>query len=270
MMRWRPLVLSLLARRGLQPLWCILYRLALAGRGFMNGDPAWNGEHAALARLAAGWARSGVVRPVVVDVGANAGAFTAAVLARAPEARVFAVEPHPNTVRRLAGRFAGTAGVVPVPCALADRAGMAMLYDTEADGSVHASLYAESFEVIHRRHPRATSVPVTTLDALAMRYGLGRIDLLKLDTEGAEGRILDGAQGLLAAGAIAAIQLEVNAHHLLSGLSLLGLSRRLPGFDLYRILPNGLAPLITAKAPYHPREEIYRYCNLLALPRTAG
>jgi hypothetical protein len=43
----------------------------------------------------------------------------------------------------------------------------------------------------------AVVVPVRRMDALSERLGLTRIDLMKVDVEGAEADVLKGAQGIL-------------------------------------------------------------------------
>jgi len=263
----RSLALSLLARRELQPIWRGLHCLALGGLGCMNGDPRRNGELRLLRRLAAEWRRRGLAAPTIVDVGANEGEFSAATRGAAAGAHVYAVEPNPPTFARLNARFEGDTKVTPLPCALAATRGEARLYDRDPTGSPHASLHADTFTHVHPAPAESVSVPTRTLDDLAQTHRLQRIHLLKLDTEGGERAALAGAQGLLAAGRIEAVLLEFNAHNLLSGLTLLELSRTLGGFDIHRVLPNGLAPLVTGERRYNPREEIYKYANLFALRR---
>lgn len=263
----RQIALALIARRALQPLWRGLHRLSLGGLGHMNGDPRLNGEVAFLDRLAASWQRRKIDSPVVIDGGAHLGDFSAFVCRRAPSATVYAVEPHPVTAQRLRSRVARDPRVTVLPYALADRDGEAWLYDRVPGGSPHASLYADAFTAIHPAASQESEVRARRLDTLARTAGLRRIHLLKLDLEGGERAALAGAARLLAEGRIEAVLLEFNAHNLLSGLSLLELSRRLEGFDIHRVLPNGLAPLATAKRRYNPREEIYKYANLAALRR---
>jgi FkbM family methyltransferase len=54
-----------------------------------------------------------------------------------------------------------------------------------------------------------SSVPVTTLDALARKEKIDRIDVLKIDVEGADLEVIRGASGLLAAGRVRAIVVEI-------------------------------------------------------------
>jgi hypothetical protein len=48
------------------------------------------------------------------------------------------------------------------------------------------------------RADRSVRVPTTTFDAFAARAGLGRVDLLKIDVEGAEALVLRGMERTLA------------------------------------------------------------------------
>ncbi len=262
----RNVLLGLIARQWLQPLWRGLHRLALGGLGFLNGDPRWNGEERFLADLAARWRREDR-RPLVIDAGANEGSFAAAVLRLAPEARIVCLEPNPPTFERLAARFRHEPRVSLIQAALAEIDGVVPLHDTQAEGSQHASLLAATFRAIHPGNASATMVPARSLDSLLMERGSPRVDLLKLDIEGAEKAALDGAVWSLARGRIAAIQLEMNAHNILSGLSLWALSERLPDFELFRILPDGLEPLVTAERRYNARDEVFKYSNVAALRR---
>ena len=132
---------------------------------------------------------------VFVDVGANAGQHS--LIAASKKARVFAFEPVPRLARRLRdnvrlNRFEGQVTVVQM--ALAAHVGEATLYvaDRLDDGS-HSLLPG-----IPATNVEAITVPVTTLDtALAQRL-IERPQLVKIDVEGAEALVLDGASALLA------------------------------------------------------------------------
>lgn len=130
---------------------------------------------------------------VVFDVGANVGFYslTAASMV-GPSGRVVAFEPGPKTSARLRENAAlnGFANLVVVEVAVSDKPGVLHLHlgeDSEAN-----SLYDAG--------PAATGsveVSVLTLDAYAEAEGIARVDLLKIDAEGAEVGIIRGARRIL-------------------------------------------------------------------------
>jgi|GEM_PF-5041258 len=132
--------------------------------------------------------------PVVCDVGANVGFFSWRVAALRPAATVLAFEPASANVVRLRRVFelAGIGGEVS-PRACGRSAGHAVLYLRNSvthslDPLWHTDLDAGS---------GSEDVELTTLDAECDRHGFGHLDLLKIDTEGAEVDVLAGAAAIL-------------------------------------------------------------------------
>lgn len=128
---------------------------------------------------------------VVVDGGANIGAFAlAAASVVGPEGVVHAVEGAPATAALLRRNAAANPGysVVDHEAVLAEAEGE-IDFTTFEPGSGEASLAAGGGGTVVR-------VRSTTLDALTAP--LPRVDLVKLDLEGAELRALRGATRLLA------------------------------------------------------------------------
>ena len=128
---------------------------------------------------------------VFVDIGSSEGDF-ALIAARivGPAGRVHAFEPDPGngeTIREnvAANRF-DTVTVHPV--ALSDCDGEATLYQSSVSGW-HSLLPG----LEHRDHA-AVTVPVARLDS----YALERLDMIKIDVEGAEVAVLEGARETLA------------------------------------------------------------------------
>lgn len=121
---------------------------------------------------------------VVVDVGANVGVFSVYAAART-RGRIVAVEPFPQNVEFLRRnlRANGCERVEVVPSALSDHEGTLELAVAKK-GTMHsiAPAAAEGGERV--------KVPATTLARIVEQRGLERIDLLKMDCEGAEGVIL--------------------------------------------------------------------------------
>jgi FkbM family methyltransferase len=147
----------------------------------------------------------------IVDGGANLGEMTAQLLRAYPAAQVTAFEPAPATYARLARRFAGEPRVRTLPLALGAtpgemdfhvnrHCGTNSLFPRFLGGRRYFSAEDAPLETIR--------VPVTTLDRQAAERAIDHIDLLKLDTQGAELQILRGAQTLLQRQAIDLIYSE--------------------------------------------------------------
>jgi FkbM family methyltransferase len=136
-----------------------------------------------------------LVRPgsIVLDVGANIGAY-AIPLARAfPGIEVHAFEPNPSAVARFRRNL------------LLNEAKNLVLHET-AVGARHGRTAFHAFTGEHLGlssfvpPPTAGSetimVEVTPLDELYGTFG-GRISLLKIDVQGFEGEVLEGARNLI-------------------------------------------------------------------------
>lgn len=205
--RWLP------AHHG-HPLLAGLDRLAGVFHGLYhnnNYDPASNGEAWLLQRLAAG---TGPLR--VFDVGANCGDYTRLALDASPDTRVWAFEPVPAVFAQLQAAHGGESRVQLLPLALADQPGPLVLY-ADPRRSGHTTAVAGVQPGVHGLdQPQALSVQAQTLDHFCRQQAIPAIDLLKLDVEGFEQRVLAGAQQLLAAGAITCIQLEYGRANLFS------------------------------------------------------
>lgn len=127
-------------------------------------------------------------RPVVLDVGANAGYFSLFALSRFQGARVFAFEPMPANFRLLARHRDLNPGTsfTCLPQAVAGEPGeLVLAYDAADAFTTSATVFGEGSAQGDRLR-----VPAVTLSAVMREHALERCDLLKLDCEGAEFEIL--------------------------------------------------------------------------------
>lgn len=133
------------------------------------------------------------IRPgdVAYDVGAYIGYFSL-LLGRlcGPEGAVYAFEPDSRAFVRLSENLAasGVRNVFPFQVALADRVGTGCLMEhVSPDGRLLAT----------GRGGNGSPIATTSLDHLVYAKGMPRPHLIKMDVEGAEGRVLQGAARLL-------------------------------------------------------------------------
>ena len=127
---------------------------------------------------------------LALDCGANVGTVTKAL--RRAGLEVHAFEPDPWAQARFRARFAGDPGVTLHPVGVGAEPGRFLLHRTRdfARDPAHATIGSSLFA--HGDHGDADAVEVEVIDLLAFIRGLGRrVDLLKLDVEGAEVAILE-------------------------------------------------------------------------------
>jgi FkbM family methyltransferase len=121
---------------------------------------------------------------VVLDIGGNTGMFTEELLA-VKDCKVFLFEPVQLYAEYCAKKFAGKSVVVE-RAALGDATGEVTIYkDTENLG----------WNTIIREqggHMTPEVVPMVRFDDYAAANGVTRIDYIKIDTEGAEYKVLGG------------------------------------------------------------------------------
>lgn len=151
-----------------------------------------------------------LVKPgmVVLDIGAHIGYYARRFAAEVGDGgRVICFEPHPRTAQTLTRNIAGAGNVTVVSVAVSDSEGTAELYDylmMSASGSLH---YDESLRDLQRSGagagdiaPRlARDMPVekftvrtATVDRCLEELGIERVNVVKMDIEGAEMSALRG------------------------------------------------------------------------------
>jgi FkbM family methyltransferase len=130
----------------------------------------------------------------IVDVGANTGLFSLLAAAVHPDARIHAFEPFPHAARRMEANLQvnGFANVHLVRTALSREPGIQPLYFDDALRLTQGATLRNGGGMTHK-----VDVPVLRLDDYLQRLA-AKLDLLKIDVEGAEPDVLAGAEECIA------------------------------------------------------------------------
>lgn len=132
---------------------------------------------------------------VVLDIGASSGLFTLIACAANRSSHVIAIEPLPPVYERLVEqvRMNGWEQRCTLVCAaVASTEGVTKFYVPSAVFPTSASLLIERYQP---NRGQLIEVAVTTVDTLCTSHE--RVDLVKIDVEGAEDQVLTGMQRAL-------------------------------------------------------------------------
>jgi FkbM family methyltransferase len=204
-------------------------------------DPRSNGEEQLQRWVLPLAPRGQVLR--ILDVGANVGEWSAAMLATAREAgrlddlELHAFEPSFDTFARLTDRL-DRQPVKLRRCALSDQSGRSVLHIVLPGAGVN-SLH----EPVGLGNHRGTEeVSTTTLAEYAELAGFSDIALVKVDTEGHDMAVLRGARPLFAQQRIAVAQFEYNHRWVFARAFLLDAFELLKplGYRIGKLTPGGV------------------------------
>lgn len=112
----------------------------------------------------------------ILDLGSNVGASVRYLATRYPQAHIYAFEPNPAIQRQLADNLDGLANVRICRYAVGAADSVARLH-VPSGFSMKASLH---------RSGEGVEVPVRSIASAVDELGLGPVDLIKFDVEGAE------------------------------------------------------------------------------------
>lgn len=244
------LLLRTIATKKFQPLFKWLHWLALKGMNYGSANsPLESGEVKVLEELVNELPDS----PIVFDVGANRGQYLDMVVKkwryRNPTFHVF--EPDSLCCEILSRKYGAHKNIVINNFALGREAGKAKLYSSK-QSAVSASLVNSGMN-----GGEVSEIDVQTIDQYCQVMNISTIDFLKIDTEGYEMNVLEGAMEMIGRGSIRYIQFEHGSlQSIIMGASLYRYSQLLRSYELYHIKQDGLF-----KIKILPINEIYYNSN---------
>lgn len=192
---------------------------------------------------------------VLFDVGANNGEWSRIAARYCPDAKIHAFEIVPATADQCARDCAGFPQIILNRIGLSDSAG------TIGVRSFANSTHSTILDYPHDEEFQMLQVPVTTGDEYVRANNIAEIDLLKMDVEGAENKVIQGFIECLRARKIRMIQLEYGRANILSKFLLKDWYDLLSPLG-YRI--GKLYPTYIDYKPYDLRDEDFIGPNYIA------
>jgi len=197
---------------------------------------------------------------VIFDVGANEGRYAEMASSIFPDGKVYCFEPHPKSYQRLIDRnlpsecFQLAVGAKNEKCTLFERV-------DHPDGSEMASVHESVITELHGVDSIKIEVEMKTIDKIMEENNISAIDFLKVDVEGHELAVIQGAKQAIDHGQLKVIQYEFNHPNIVSRVFMRDFRNELPNYDFFRLLENGMLPVLD-----HPIfQEIFGYQNIVAV-----
>lgn len=253
----------LYGRKWLQPLYEKAHFMSLFGMNYGRAvNVASSGELVAMANVCQYFRAT--PKLVIFDVGANQGEFCLHAIQQIGKAfpcwELHAFEPSLKNFEGL-NIAVQHANVKTYQLGLSDIKGVSAFF--EYDIHTLSSLYNTSGLYGGLDGGRITEVVLETLDDFIEANGIDFIHYLKMDVEGHELAVLNGAANALKKNRIGIIQFEFGAANIASKTFLYEFFRLLSGYHIHRILQDGLS----GRLEYNTRLEIFQTANYLAIPK---
>lgn len=230
----------------------LMFLSALLGRG---GGSSWDGKG-----QTAAFARHIDARPgmVVLDVGANNGKWLRSLhshlATNRPEYHIFECAPY--CFEHLERNTRDIDNLTFNKTAVSDGVGRLTLFLSES-GSGLASLHARGDTSVHQHEYRELEVDTIDLDSYAEAKSLQTIDVLKIDVEGHELAVLNGAERLFSSKSVNVALFEFGSANVNSRTffrdfwEYFGKHR----YDIHQVIPGGRTYPINA---YRDELEYFR------------
>lgn len=142
--------------------------------------------------------------PVIFDIGAHVGSMSAKLAHKFPHGTVHSFEPIGSSFEILQRTARRCPQVVPHHMAISNTDGMARMRSAAASQTNHI---IDRDSLVHT-DDTLEAVATRSIDSIAAELGISKVSFCKIDTEGHELRVLEGASTLLRNAAIDLLLIE--------------------------------------------------------------
>lgn len=180
------------------------------------------------------------VAPVIFDVGAHTGGYARELnLVFGKNARLFCFEPSKNLFAELNENTRGYSdSVESYNLGLGDAKSSVTLYDS---GNHIPTTLSDAFSILDEKVASTETIEIVRLDEFCAERNIEKIDFLKVDVEGNELKVLQGAGEMINRAQIDFIQFEFGQHCVASKSFFYDFYSLLKhNYELFRVLPNAL------------------------------
>lgn len=151
--------------------------------------------------------------PVIFDVGAYTGQVALQYRSMFPAAEIYCFEPFPDTFSVLKNKVEQDPKINCYPIGVSNEAGRQTIQSNahagtnsllKTDAAAKDNWGSGLLETLEQ-----LEIEVATLDGIVERHGIERIDLLKMDVQGAEYLVIQGGKQSFAAGLVRYVYTEI-------------------------------------------------------------
>jgi FkbM family methyltransferase len=247
----------ILGNKLFQPFFEFLFKVSVKGMNLDRGHiPNFSGEKFVFKFLKQQIKSN---RYVVFDVGANTGQYAKITLDSFDDnLELHSFEPQPHAYNQLI-KVSDSKSFNTHQLAVGKEKGELELFFNR-EGSVYASMYPSSYDFINISLSKSIKVPVVTLDEFCKENNIDKIHLLKIDVDGFEMEVLNGAKALLSSGKVEMIQFEFGIASIKARIFMEDFFHLLKDYRIYRILQNGIREI-----RYSEYAELFLTTNYLAV-----
>jgi FkbM family methyltransferase len=226
--------------------------------GYDRSNPSRNGEY----KFLKSYIKDNMT---IIDAGAHDGTYAEYIFNLKPSVTIHCFEPTTSAFNELTVRLANEINAGKLFAnneGLSTETGEAELFiynELDQRNSLHLNTSHDyDTSILHKE-----KIKLTTLDEYVEKKQISQIDFLKIDVEGHETKVIEGAENALKKKIIKCIQFEYNNNWAAAGYKLENIFNKLSaiGFKFYRLTFWGLLPM----SKFKRNLENFKHCNYVAI-----